>query len=259
MVTTPLEAEAIGQEFIEADYRGHTFRVPVDVDSWPLASVRLSCLVDPKSQKLRVNHSAVSIALQWLLGDQWDEFLRVAPKRKHWVPATQVFADAVGIPARSDADQVFGALPWLLAVLDRWPEKVESDLDQFWGIDYGHRFLFQSGRRRLTLRKIHARLTNLPVDSALAIAMNDGKLHRSGVELVLMDLYRVWTGKDHPSRPRSAEEVAAALAVAAQEEKARTEHRARQEKRDRRLSGAENAKANARRAQREREAHAQEV
>ena len=248
-MTAPLQAEATGQEFVYPVFRGHQFRVPLDVDSWPLAAIRASYRVD-EAGTLLVNYLSVASALRLLLGEQWPEFQRVAPKRKHLGAATQAFAEAVGIGSRGDNDQVFGSLPWLLLVLEKWPLQVESDLDRFWGIDYTDRWLFQAGRRRLTLRKIYARLTNLPTDSALAIAMNDGKLHLSDAALVLMDLYQhgVGRGEPHPSRPKSAAQKAADAALAAQEEAARADYRKRSEKRTRRQEGVENARANARRA-----------
>lgn len=251
MVSNPQEAESLGQQFIEATFRGHVFRVPLDVDLWPLHLVRGCRLakVDAAGNPIELiaDKAAILEVLRRILGDQWDDFLWVATKRRHWVEASQVFAEAVGFGARNGADIAFGALPWLLAVLEEWPEKVESDLDRFWNIDYAHRWQFADGRRRLSLRKIHARLQNLPVDSAIAIALNKGRLHRSGAELVLMDLWELHANARHPSRPRSDAEIAAAALLEAQEAKAIADRAARNEKRRNRQSGVANARENARR------------
>lgn len=247
----PAEAEAVGQEFIEAAFSGTTFRLPLDVDSWPLALIRNSRGV--KDGKVVAHTPTVLAALQLLLGEQWSLFLSVAPKRRHLAEASNVFAAAVGIGGDGAADVAFGGIPWLLMILDSWPGKVESDLDQFWHIDYRDRWRF--GERRLTLRTIHTRMKNLPVDSAVAIAMNGGKLHKTGTELVLMDLYEVQTGgRRHPSRPMSAAEIAQRDAEKAAEDKARAEYRQRQEKQGARQSGFDTARANALEAKRGRNA-----
>lgn len=247
MLRNPAEAEAVGQEFIQAAFNGGDFQLPLDVDSWPIHLIRNSRGM--KDGKIVPHTPTVLAALQILLGEQWPLFLSVAPKRRHLTEASNVFAEAVGIEADGAADVAFGAIPRLLAILETWPGKVESDLNRFWQLDYGHRFLFQSGRRRLTLRKIHTRISNLPTDSAVAIAMNGGKLHKTGTELVLMDLFEAQTGRRHPSRPMSAAEIAQRDAEKAEVDKARAEYRQRQEKKPTRQTAFEAARANALEAQ----------
>ena len=238
----PAEAEATGQEYIETAFSGTTFRVPLDVDSWPLALIRNSRGV--KAGKIVPNPQVVLAALQVLLGEQWPGFLAVAPKRRHLTEASNVFAAAVGIPGDGAADVAFGGIPRLLMILDTWPGKVESDLDQFWDIDYRDRWRFDE-RRRLTLRTIHTRMSNLPVDSAVAIAMNSGKLHKTGAELLLMDLFEAQTGRRHPSRPMSAAEIAQRDAEKAAEDKARADYRQRQTGQKTRQTGIDTARQNA--------------
>lgn len=247
MLRNPVEAEAVGQEFITATFNGTDFRLPLDVDSWPIHLIRNSRGL--KDGKIVPNPQAVLMGLQALLGEQWPLFLSVAPKRRHLTQASNVFAEAVGIPSDGAGDVAFGAIPWLLMIIDTWPGKVESDLNRFWHLDYGHRFLFQAGRRRLTLRTIHARMSNLPTDSAVAIALNGGKLHKTGTELALMDLYEQMTGHRHPSRPMTPEQVAARDAEKAEVDKARAEYRQRQEKKPTRQTAFEAARANAMEAQ----------
>lgn len=254
MPASPVEAEATGQEFIEATFSGTTFQVPLDVDSWPLDTIRC-CRELTKSDGLAVNSAHLITALKELLGPtQWPAFIAATSKRGQLAPASDALAAAVGIPAGRDTDIVFGAIPRLLALIDTWPGKVESDLDRFWGIDYRDRWLITArgprrGRRRLTLRQIHARLAEgLPSDSALAIAMNGGKVHRTGAELVLMDVYEVIAHHRHPSRPMPVEDTKARDAQKAAEAKAKADYAARQEKRQTRQ--LETARANARISQR---------
>ncbi len=147
-----------------------------------------------------------------LLGAQWPAFVAATPpKKRHLVPASNAFAAAVGVPADEGikTDIAFGGVPpRLLNLIDEWPGKVESDLNRFWHIDYRDRWRFtRRGQRKLTLRQIHERLSNLPVDSALAIAINNGRLHYTNTDLLLMDLFELWpsagTRPGRCRRPRS--------------------------------------------------------
>lgn len=240
MPLNPVEAEATGQEFITAAFKGAEFRIPLDVDSWPLDLIR-GCR-GMRGDQVVPNIPALLAAMRGLLGTQWRDFLDAAPERRNLAEASNAFAAAVGLPGNLPADVAFGAIPRVLMIIDTWPDKVESDLDRFWSIDYTHRFLFQAGRRRLTLRRIHTRLENLPVESALAIAMNDGKFHKTGAELLLMDLYEALRGTRHPSRPMSAQEIAERDGEKAKAEKAKADY----EKRKAARSGVLNqARANA--------------
>lgn len=256
MATSPVEAEARGDKFIEATFGGNTFRVPLDVDCWPLDIVRQCRGVSVSTGSPVVNGAQLVSVLGALLGPQWVELAAVARKKRQLVAASQVFAEAVGIPATGKSDVVFGGIPRLLALIDTYPREVESDLGRFWHLDYVDRWRFtRGGRRRLTLRQIAARLERVPVDSALAIAMNGGKLLYSNTDLLLMDLFELSSRTRHPSRPMSAAEIAERDKQKVQDEKNRAAHKERMEKRKSR-QGLENARANARRNQ-ERETHAQ--
>lgn len=264
MASNPIEAEAAGQELVTAEYRGHEFLVPLDLDSWPLDSIRLCRLFNKSTKQISVDQKLLVLILQELLGTQWPVFLAAAPKKRHLVPASHVFAEAVGVPAKDGVatDVAFGGIPRLLALIDQWPDKVESDLKRFWDDDYRDRWRFQAGRRRLTLRQIHTRLSNLPTDSALAIAMNDGHLHYTNTDLLLMDLFEqgIGTGRRHPSRPMTADEKKARDAAAAKSEQDRTAHEARMDKRRKglqRTNALQSARANAQRSLQEESAHAQ--
>jgi hypothetical protein len=123
-------------------------------------------------------------------------------------------------------DRVWGAIPRVLAVLDTWPEAVESDLNRFWGIDYRDRWRFDpAGNRLLTLRQIFARISHLPADSALAIEMG----RRSPAELLLMDIYEPLAGRVHPARPLSPAQLEERRVKEEQKAKALAEYERRRE------------------------------
>ncbi|SCX05997.1 hypothetical protein [Mycolicibacterium fluoranthenivorans] len=263
MTRNPVEAEAAGQEFVTADYRGHEFLVPLDLDRWPLDDIRRCRLLNTTTKQIVVDQKLLVFALRELLGAQWPAFVAVSPKKRHLVPASNAFAAAVGVPGDDDVatDIAFGGIPRLLNLIDQWPGKVESDLNRFWHIDYRDRWRFtRRGQRKLTLRQIHERLSNLPVDSALAIAMNNGRLHYSNTDLVLMDLFELFAKRRHPSRPMTAAEKKARDAATAKAENDQAAHKARMDKRraaQQKTTALSSARANALRAQQEETAHAQ--
>ena len=239
----PARAEALGDTHILAVYNGLEWSIPLDVDTWPLEQLKTSLYVGP-DREIVVNHIAVADGLHQLLGGQWEAFTQAAPLRRDLVPATNAVAAAAGVPAGPARDglpdKAWGAIPRLLAVLDAWPAAVESDLQRFWGIDYRDRW-----RGTLTLRQIHARLSHLPADSALAIAMG----RRSPVELLLMDIYEPLAGRAHPARPLTPEQLAERQAEAAAKAKALADYEARRAARgDRVSSGLAAARENAERS-----------
>lgn len=230
MSASPVEAEASGQEFVTVTFNGTPFRVPLDVDGWPLDLIR-RCRGLTADQRIVPNHVPAAAALQVLLGEQWELFIRVAPKRRHIVEATQVFADAVGFTADGPNDIVFGAVPRALALLDRWPIEAESDLDRFWGLKYGDRWRFCAGRRLLTLRQIYVRLNHPPIDGALVTAMNGGRKPLSDTAIAVMDLFEAVTKTRHPSRPMPPDAQKKRDEQAAAEAKAREAYAERMKER----------------------------
>jgi hypothetical protein len=227
--TDPVKVEAVGEEYATAVYKGREWRIPADADTWPLGYVKNS-IGYMRDRTSVVDHIAVAQALEQILGDQWDDFVIAAPRRRDLVPASQGFAAAIGIGASDQRgpdgqlfDRAFGSLPRLLAVLDSWPTAVESDLARFWNLDYRDRWRFDEGRRRLTLRQIHARLSHLPSDAALAVEMG----RRSPVELLLMDIYEPLAGRVHPARPLTPEQAAERHAEASAKAKALADYEKR--------------------------------
>jgi hypothetical protein len=248
-VSDPVAAEATGQQHIVATYRKHEYKLPLDVDDWPLHLIRSGQFID---------------ALEVLLGDQWDAFLFANPQTEHVLPSSNAFAAAVGLPADKSArhpktgksvDVAFGAIPRLLIMLEKFRTAIDSDLEQFWHLDYRDRFRFDvDGRRRLTLRKIHDRiLLHLPAESATAIAMGT----RTPVQLLLMDLYEGITRTAHPSRPLTADQRRERQDA---KKKTKDEHIADYKRRhkgsDRRAAAIESAQENALRGKAQ--AHAQQ-
>lgn len=247
----PAEAEAVGRDCVTATYLGCEWRVPLDVDTWPLPLIR-RCVITTKDRKTVVDHVAVAMALEVLLGEQWRDFVDVARRRRDLAPGANALAAAAGIAASAERspigeffDQAFGGLPRLLAVLDTWPLAVESDLDRFWNIDYRDRWRFDKrGRRRLTLRRIYARISHLPADSALAIAMG----RRSPMELLTMDVFEAVSGQAHPARPLSPEQSAQRHKAAEAKRKAIADYEKRREARGV-AAGLANARENAKRGE----------
>ena len=258
MPASPIEAEASGQEFVTASYGGHEFRIPLDVDTWPLDRLLDGIRVEEK-QFTGITHTAAVTAIRELLGEQWTAFKQVAPRRRDVVAASNLFATAVGVGPEHPLDAVFGAVPRRLVDLREWPGAVEATLKNL-GFDYRNRFRFRRGRRLLTFRQIHVHLTYAPYDSPLAIAKNGGKRLHSDAALAIFDLYQELTGKPHPSRPMPEAERRARLEAAAKAAKAREDSRRRMHgsgSEDRQQSAAETARKNARFAQRKAQPDAQ--
>lgn len=222
---SPAEAEATGQQFVVAQFRGREYKLPLDAELWPLDAVAVS--VAALDGKLVPSHVQLANALKRLLGDQWADFIGAFPRRRELVPASQEFAAAAGF-AGDHRDAAFGALPRLLYILTARRDAVEAGLAEV-GVDYLDRWRFdQDGRRRLTLRQIHVRLTHLPRTNALNIAMNEGRAPYSTTDLLLMDVFEAVTRVAHPSRPMTAEQ-----AKARDDKKRKTKQQAVQEYRKR--------------------------
>lgn len=205
--TDPVEAEATGQQYIVATYRGRDYKVLLDADRWPLDLVETSVVYNQETKKLEPHRQAIASALTQILGDQWADFLHAFPLARDLVPASHAFAAAIGFTV-STGDVAFGPMPIMLARLGHYRDAIEATLATL-GLDYRDRFRFdEDGLRRLTLRQIHVRLAHAPLNSPLAIAQNGGRLPHTGEELLLMDLFEAVTKVRHPSRPLSANELA---------------------------------------------------
>lgn len=252
MTSSAIEAEAAGQEFVTALFNGEQWRIPTDVDSWP-HDLLLNC-VAVRDGAVTANPVAVAAVLQALLVEQWPDFTGMGLKRRDLAAASNVFAAAVGIPAKHKIDVAFGAIPRLLYELDTWSDAVEATLSDM-GVDYRDRWRFDDGQRRLTLRQIHVRLSYAPYDCALVIARNNGVRPLSDAALVLMDLFEhgVGTGVPHPSRPLPPGEKNKRESEAEKRRKAHEDYRKRHAKG---VTAAETARANAQQAQQRKVAHA---
>lgn len=256
MSTSPIEAEATGQELVTAEYGGREWTIPLAVESWPADLVGAVVTV-ADSTKVAVDYAKLTAALQQLLGDQWPSFAAVAPKRRNLIPASQAFAAAVGVGCSDRTDVAFGAIPRLLRDLDRHPGAVEATLRAV-GLDYRDRFLFTAGRRRLTLRQIHVALEHAPWDSALAIARNGGRRPFSDEAIAVMDLYEAITNRPYYRRPLSADARAQRESAAQKAARATADYKRRHTPAaERRRTAADIARSNAQYAQQRKDtAHA---
>lgn len=245
----PVEAEAVGQSHITATFAGRDWSIPLDVDTWPTDRLLGCVAVNTETNKLTANPRAILDVLRIILGDQWQRFQAVAPRRRDLVAASHAFAEAVGIPkTASTMDVAFGGIPRLLFELEQHESAIEATLPLM-GLDYLDRFRFTAGRRNLTLRKISNRLAFVPYDSPLAIVRNDGQRPLSDAALVVMDLFEATTKTVHPARPLTAAQKAERQA----EERKHAEQLAAYQKRreaekQRREGPLDKAKANAQEA-----------
>lgn len=212
MPTSPIEAEATGQEFITAEFGGREWTIPLDIDSWPVDLVATTVTITDGG--LTVNYRGISDVLRVVLGDQWQTFQAFTPRRGDLLPASQAFAAAVGVPTSDRTDIAFGAIPRLLRELEQWPHAVEATLHRL-GYDYRDRFLFTAGRRRLTLRQVAVALFyEAPYDSPIAVARNGGRRPLSDSAAAVLDLFEVLTRTPHPTRvPAESDRAARADAT----------------------------------------------
>ncbi|SHR60753.1 Uncharacterised protein [Mycobacteroides abscessus subsp. abscessus] len=112
----------------------------------------------------------------------------------------------------------FGDMLWLYMLLDEYEAAVDSDLSRFHGIDYRDRWrLDEHGRRKLTLRMIHNRVSYLDHDSAIAkaLARAEGEIPWSLADYLISDVVHALTGEPHPSRPLTPDQKAKAREMAA--------------------------------------------
>lgn len=256
MSASAIEAEATGQEFVTAVYGGRSWTIPLDVETWPVDLI--GAAVTPVDDRIAIDYGKVLAALQQLLGDRWPAFQAVASKRRDLIPASQVFAAAVGLPISDRTDVAFGAIPRLLRELAQWPGPIEATL-RVVGLDYRERYLFTAGRRRLTLRQIHVALQHAAWDSPIAIARNGGRRPFSDETLTFMDLYEAITKVPYYRRPLSPEARAKRENAAQKLARATADYKRRHANQPaaRMRTAAETARSNAQFAQeREAAAHA---
>lgn len=185
--------EAIGADEAEVMFRGHTVRVPLNLEVWPLNMLRLNPIR----------------AVDYLLDGQecgLDDDALVDDYRE----LSDALADAVGVSrlpeTPSAPDQWFGGIPTLVNLLERFEDDLASDLRQFWGVRYADRFT-----GALSLREIWSYVRRLPSTSSIVRAQNGGKECWTEHMFVTAAVYQALTGEIYPGRPLKAEEVAKAI------------------------------------------------
>ncbi|MEU1526353.1 hypothetical protein ABZ413_29570 [Nocardia rhamnosiphila] len=95
----------------------------------------------------------------------------------------------------------------MLALLHRHQNAIERDLARVYGVRYSDRWRFdENGHRRLTLREIWVFIEDLPPDSSLVKAMNEGKPGWGLSDHLTADLWHALTGKPHPLRPQAEQQ-----------------------------------------------------
>lgn len=116
------------------------------------------------------------------------------------------------------ARKSFGDTLWLYMLLDEYEAAVDSDLSRFHGIDYRDRWrLDDHGRRKLTLRMIHNRMSYLDHESAVAkaLARSEDEIPWSLTDYLISDVVHALIGEPHPSRPLTPEQKAKAREMSA--------------------------------------------
>ncbi|AMT72100.1 hypothetical protein [Mycobacteroides immunogenum] len=185
--------EALGATEAEAQFRGHTIRVPLNLEVWPLSLVR----------------ERPFDAVDYLLNGQGcglGDNATVDDYRE----LSDAMAEAVGVlrlPETPAApDQWFGGIPTLVNILDHYEDDLVSDLRRFWGVDYAERF-----RGTLSLRQIWTYIRRLDPKSAIVRAQNGGKEFWTEQMFILASVYQALTGEIYPGRPLRQHEIAKAL------------------------------------------------
>lgn len=84
-------------------------------------------------------------------------------------------------------------------------DAVEADLQRFYGVDLGDVW-----RGDLSVRRLWVLLSHLPPGSAVWSLENKIPHGYALTDFLLMDLFRVLTGEDHPARPGAGSSSAAA-------------------------------------------------
>ncbi|WP_234796948.1 hypothetical protein [Mycobacteroides chelonae] len=185
--------EALGATEAEVMFGGHTIRVPLNLEVWPLHLVR--------QNPIRL--------VDYLLNGQ-ESGLGDDVTVDDYRELSDAMAEAVGVsrlPETPDApDQWFGGIPTLVNILDNHEDDLASDLRHFWGVRYAERFT-----GTLSLREIWSYVRRLQPTSAIVRAQNGGKEHWTEQMFITAAVYQALTGEIYPGRPLKPEELAKAI------------------------------------------------
>lgn len=184
--------EAIGEPEVRFRWRGHALTIPRALEDWPLDLIRRGMFVDAAAQLLNGQTAPVP-----LYGDL--------------ISLSDAMAGACGVsrlpeskplPDRYFGIHAFGAVPFLLDVLDSHEDDIASDLKTFRGVDYLDRW-----RGDLTLRQIWVYIRRLPPTSALAIARNGGHELWTKQAILTAQVWERLAGRVYTGRPMTREEI----------------------------------------------------
>lgn len=184
--------EAIGEPEVRFRWRGHALTIPRALEDWPLDLIRRGMFVDAAAQLLNGQTAPVP-----LYGDL--------------ISLSDTMADACGVsrlpeskplPEKYFGIHAFGAVPFLLDVLDSHEDDIASDLKTFRGVDYLDRW-----RGDLTLRQIWVYIRRLPPTSALAIARNGGHELWTKQAILTAQVWERLAGRVYTGRPMTREEI----------------------------------------------------
>lgn len=199
MANDAVRLEALGEQHVTLTFRGIEITVPRALEDWPLDLIRAGRHID---------------ALYVLVGSAV-----ALPYGEDAAQLSNDLADAVGCSLLPETPrgpmQMFGAVPELLRLLDKYEDDVASDLRRFWQVDYRDRW-----RGGLTLRGIWSLIRRMPADSALGRAVNEGDEVWTRAQLIAAQSLERMTGRYYPGRPLTEDELTEALAALAEKQRA---------------------------------------
>lgn len=183
-------AEADGALTVTLDFRGTAIAIPRALEGWPLGAIRA--------------RKPASAVRSLLAGQPRPDMRTIADVME----LSTRMAEAVGVvplPEDTTAGAYFGAIPTLLDVVDHHGDDIEADLMRFYGVDYRQ----PPERGGPTLRQVWVYLRRLPVESALTVSRNKGRLPWTRTDIAVARLWEMWTQKPYPGRPYAHEEIEA--------------------------------------------------
>lgn len=192
MTSDAARLEALGEPEVRFRWRRHALTIPRAIEDWPLDLIRRGMFVDAAAQLLNGQTAPVP-----LYGDL--------------ISLSDAMAAACGVsrlpeskplPEKYFGIHAFGAVPFLLDVLDSHEDDIASDLKTFRGVDYLDRW-----RGDLTLRQIWVYIRRLPPTSALAIARNGGHELWTKQAILTAQVWERLAGRVYTGRPMTREEI----------------------------------------------------
>ncbi|MCV7255691.1 hypothetical protein H7J86_26350 [Mycobacterium hackensackense] len=202
MSSDAARSEALGESTVRFVWRDHELIIRRALEEWPLEAIRAGRYVDAVVDLLGVQTAPIP---------HYGDVMDLADAMAAAVGVTRLPESKIN---RDSAFGSFGAVPILLWLLDKYEDDIASDLRTFRNVDYLDRW-----RGGLTLRQIWVYVRRLPPESALAIARNGGRELWTKQHILTAQVWERLAGQVYVGRPMTAEEIGAALAKKAENDK----------------------------------------